>query len=325
MNTSLSLVIPAYNEGDRLASGLQRLMSQVPREGTEIIVVNDGSSDDTAEIAKHQLASWPQASVLSLNQNSGKGAAVKAGVVKARGNSIAFMDADMATDLNDLNALLGALEHSHVAVGSRSHNASEVGHRGIHRTLMNRVFGMLVASMTHLPYTDTQCGFKAFDGPVAKLLFHGSSVDRFAFDVELMDLAERLGLRTAQVPVRWTDMPGSHVRPIHDGLQMLGDVAKMRLSKHYWSPLEGVLIRDLPIEAAAAMVQPRIRTVDLMVEWEQGTAVLHPCMPAALENQVSARLLSEFDAYGPEPLSMTMASFAAPMLVGGARSRDLEL
>ena len=135
---------------------------------------------------------------------------------------IAFLDADMATDPGDLNYLLRAVEQNDVAVGSRAHEASLVSDRGIHRELMNRIFGTLVASTTLLPYMDTQCGFKAFRGPVAKLLVHGAQVDRFAFDVEMLDLAARLGLSMEEVPVRWTDVAGSHVRPIHDGLQMAG-------------------------------------------------------------------------------------------------------
>ena len=106
VNTSLSLVIPAFNEGSRLANGLQRLMESISPDNTEIIVVDDGSSDDTADVARRQLKEWAQSSVVSLARNRGKGAAVKAGVIRARGGVIAFVDADMATDPKDLNYLL---------------------------------------------------------------------------------------------------------------------------------------------------------------------------------------------------------------------------
>ena len=256
MSTSLSLVIPAFNEGGRLANGLQRLMGSISPDDTEIIVVDDGSSDDTADVARRQLKDWTHSCVLSLAHNRGKGAAVKAGVIRARGGVIAFIDADMATDPTDLSYLLRAIEHSHVAVGSRAHEASLVTERGIHREVMNRTFGTSVAAMTHLPYMDTQCGFKAFRGPIAKLLVHGAQVDRFAFDVEMLDLAARMGLRIEEVPVRWTDVAGSHVRPIHDGLQMLRDVARIRLTRRTPPPVQGVMISEIPIEAAGPSSNP---------------------------------------------------------------------
>jgi hypothetical protein len=189
---------------------------------------------------------------------------------------------------------------------------------------MNRVFGMLVASMTELPYTDTQCGFKAFDGPIAKLLFHGSQVDRFAFDVEVMDLAARLKLRTVEVPVRWTDIPGSHVRPVHDGFQMLGDVALMRLHRSRTPPLDGVLLPGVPIEAAAAVVLPRVRRVDLVLEWQEGTAVLLPGLAPTLGRLVSERLLSEFEGYDAQPLHAEFRSVTAPVGPGDVRARALD-
>ena len=226
MGCSLSLIIPAYNETDRLEAGLQRLMEAAPPDGTEIIVVDDGSTDATADVARATLASWSSHSVISLPKNSGKGAAVRVGVAHARGDSIGYMDADMGTDPKDLKLLVDALRRSHVAVGSRAHELSVV-QRDIHRRIMNRVFGMTVASMTRLPYMDTQCAFKAFRGPIAKLLWHGSRVDRFAFDVEVLDLAVRFGLQMEEVPVTWIDVSGSKVRPVHDGLQMFGDVAPL--------------------------------------------------------------------------------------------------
>jgi hypothetical protein len=323
--TNLSLVIPAYNEGSRLESGLQQLMEGISPDDTEILVVDDGSTDNTAEVARRQLAPWPQSSVVSLVRNCGKGAAVKAGVIRARGNAIAFIDADMATDPRDLDSLLRALDRSHVAVGSRAHEASLVEKRGAHRTVMNRTFGMLVASMTQLPYMDTQCGFKAFRGSIAKLLFHGSRVERFAFDVEVLDMAARLGLRTEDVPVRWSDVAGSHVRPIHDGVQMLGDVARIRLMRRNPPPIQGVLITEVPIEAATALIQPHIRNVDLMIKWEEGTAVLFPCLPPTESYRVSRRLLSEFEAYNPKALSVDFRALFAPILATDVRSGEFTM
>lgn len=322
MSASLSLVIPAYNEGRRLGDGLDRLHEAIDPGSTEVIVVDDGSSDDTAEVARRQLASWPDGHIVRLPCNRGKGAAVKEGVIRARGELIAFVDADMATDPGDLVALLGALDRSPVAVGCRAHRSSVVEKRGLHRTVMNRTFGMLVASLTRLPYTDTQCGFKAFRAPVAKLLFHGSHLQRFAFDVEVLDLAARLGLQTEEVAVHWTDISGSHVRPIRDGLQMLGDVARIRLSGRAIPPVPGVLLPEIHLEAAQALIRPRVRKGDLMVHWGDGTAVLFPCVPPTAAQRISARLMAEFESHQPEVISVAFAalidrplSFDVPTMV----------
>jgi dolichyl-phosphate beta-glucosyltransferase len=322
VGTSLSLVIPAYNEGTRLVSGLQQLMAGISPDDTEILVVDDGSTDDTAEVARCELTSWPQSSVVSLGRNCGKGAAVKAGVIRARGDVIAYIDADMAADPRDLAALVRALDDCHVAVGSRAHGDSVVDKRGARRAIMNRTFGMLVASMTQLPYMDTQCGFKAFKSSIAKILFHGSRVERFAFDVEVLDLATRLGLRTKEVPVRWADIAGSHVRPIRDGMQMLGDVARIRSTRRHQPAIPGVLMPGVSIEAATAIIQSRVRKLDLMIKWEEGTAVLFPCLPVTVAQRVSGRLLSDFESYNPEVLNVEFGAALSPILATGVRSGE---
>jgi dolichyl-phosphate beta-glucosyltransferase len=323
VNTSLSLVVPAFNEGSRLSDGLDRLMESISPNDTEIIVVDDGSSDNTADIARRKLKEWTQSCVISLGHNRGKGAAVKTGVIRARGSVIGFIDADMATDPKDLSYLLRAIEHSHVAVGSRAHEASLVTERGIHREVMNRTFGTLVSSMTHLPYMDTQCGFKAFRGPVAKLLVHGTQVDRFAFDVEMLDLAARMGLRIEQVPVRWTDIAGSHVRPVRDGLQMVGDITRMRLMRRKPPPVQGVMISEIPIEAAGALIQPRVRKVDLIIKWGGGTAVFFPCLPPTESHRVFKRLSSDLGTYSPQPMSVEFGALFHPMLATGILSGEV--
>ena len=120
MGSCLSLVIPAYNEADRLGTGLQRLMDEASPDTTEIVVVDDGSSDGTADVARALLTAWPAHAVVSLPTNRGKGAAVRVGVARARGDAIGYVDADMGTDPKDLKLLVEALEHNHVAVGSRA-------------------------------------------------------------------------------------------------------------------------------------------------------------------------------------------------------------
>lgn len=319
MSTILSVVVPAYNEGRRLSAGLQRLMEKVPAAETEIIVVDDHSTDDTAAIARTELAEWPSATVISLPQNRGKGAAVKAGVIRARGESVVFTDADMATDPDDLKNLLSALDHNHVAIGCRSHPGSEVERRGALRTAANRTFGMLVASMTTLHYTDTQCGFKAFRGPIAKLLFHGVQLERFAFDVDVLDLANRMGLRTEEVAIHWSDIDGSHVHPLRDGLQMAGDVARLRARRRRIPPVAGLWFRDIPVTEAGAVVMPHVRTVDLVLGWKGGTAVLFPCMPPSTAKRVSNRLSSVLKGYRSEEMTVRYGALCNPIMASDMR------
>ncbi len=304
MTTRLSLVIPAYNEAGRLSAGLSQLLDGLPADDTEILVVDDGSTDDTAKVARRQLASWPQHSVVSLARNSGKGAAVRAGVVRARGDVIAFVDADMETDPRDLGALVGTLKDNDVAVGSRTLDGSLVHERSSHRAMMTRTFGIVVATLMHLPMSDTQCGFKAFKGSIAKLLFHGSRVDRYAFDVEVLNLAARLGLRTQEVPVRWSEVDGSHIRPFRDAVQMLADVARTRRTWRIQPPMQGLFLPEVPFEAATELIRPYTRSVDLTIRWKEGTAVLFPCVPPTTARRISERLLTSFQAYDPQVLSV---------------------
>ena len=322
MGSCLSLVIPAYNEADRLGAGLQRLMEVVSPDTTEIVVVDDGSSDGTPDLARELLGSWPAHTVVSLPKNRGKGAAVRVGVARARGDAIGYVDADMGTDPKDLKLLVDALDRSHVAVGSRAHPDSVVK-RETHRRIMNRTFGMAVAAMTRLPYMDTQCSFKAFNGPIAKLLWHGARVDRFAFDVEVLDLAVRFGLQIEEVPVMWVDVAGSKVRPVHDGMQMIADVARSRLIRKSVPPVHGIYMPDVPIDTAAMVVRPFVRNVDLVIAWRGGTAVLLPGMPPTLARRIGARMMSDLEVYHPESLSVEYRSLFAPFSGVSIRPRRL--
>ena len=312
MTTRLSLVIPAYNEAERLSAGLSQLLDGLPPDDTEILLVDDGSTDGTADVARRQLAAWPQHSVVSLARNSGKGAAVRAGVIRARGEVIAFVDADMETDPRDLGALLGTLEDNDVAVGSRTLDASSVAERSSHRAMMTRTFGVVVATLMHLPMSDTQCGFKAFKGSIAKLLFHGSRVDRYAFDVEVLNLAARLGLRTQEVPVRWSEVDGSHIRPFSDALQMLADVARTRRTWRIQPPMQGLFLPEVPIDAATALIRPCTRAVDLTISWKEGTALLFPCVPPTTARRISKRLLASLQSYDPQVLSVEFDALFKP-------------
>jgi hypothetical protein len=227
----LSLVIPAYNESARLAGGVDRIHEAIASgaidpQHTEFVLVDDGSTDGTAQTAARLLGGFPHVRVVRLSANHGKGAAVRAGVAVAAGPVIAFADADMAIDPGQTPDFLRALATSDLAIGSRAATGSSVNRSSLRRSAMNRAFNRFVNAVTRVSLDDTQCGFKAFRAPVAKLLFHCSSIDRFAFDVEILSLARHLGFTIDEVPVQWLRVKGSRVRVSVDVASMARDVIR---------------------------------------------------------------------------------------------------
>ncbi|WP_307874452.1 dolichyl-phosphate beta-glucosyltransferase [Frankia nepalensis] len=228
---AVSVVIPAYNEARRLPRSLPLLtaaLREVP--GSEVIIVDDGSLDGTAAVAAGLLRSLPGSRVIRLPWNSGKGAAIRVGVAAAAGDAIVFMDADLASDVSDLPALLAALEHAEVALGSRRIGVG--ADRTRTRQLGSWAFNQLARSITDLDIADTQCGFKAFRNAEAKVLFSLSRATGFGFDVEVLSLARSLGYRIVEVPVRWTEEPGGTFRIIRHTPAMIVDLARARRHTH---------------------------------------------------------------------------------------------
>jgi glycosyltransferase involved in cell wall biosynthesis len=233
MTLRLTIVVPAYNEARRFGAGMQRFDAAVSAgaidlERTELIVIDDGSTDGTGTTAEKLLAPLPHHRVVRLPVNQGKGAAVRAGVALSRAPFTAYMDADMAIDPLAVPLLLDGLETHDVAIGCRALPDSMVETSYVVRALMGRLFNELVTTGTGLGLKDTQCGFKAFRTPVARLLFHLVRIDRFAFDVEILARARRLGLSITEVPVHWKHVEGSTVHPLHDSLGMIADVLRSR-------------------------------------------------------------------------------------------------
>jgi glycosyltransferase involved in cell wall biosynthesis len=225
----VSVVIPAFNESHRLPVSLPLLaeaLLRIPLPEVEVIVVDDGSHDDTARIALELLAGVPNSQVIRLGRNRGKGAAVRAGVAAATGDAIVFMDADLASDLADLPALLAALEHAEVALGSR--RLGDGADRGPVRRLGSSLFNQLARSLVRLDVADTQCGFKAFRHAEAKRLFSMSRLAGFAFDVEVLALARLMGYRIMEVPVRWTEKPEGTFSIVRHTPAMLVDLLRAR-------------------------------------------------------------------------------------------------
>ncbi len=228
MPVDLSVVIPAYNEGRRLEATLRRIVGFLEdREGTfEVIVVDDGSADRTAEVAEEFEG---PVYLLRLARNRGKGAALRHGVVASSGIAVLLTDADLSTPIEEVEKLAPYLGSSELVLGSRAVAGADIQERqSRHRELLGKTFNLFIRCLGIGPIRDTQCGFKLLRGEVARELFPKLRIDRFAYDVELVFEARRQGYRIAEVGVEWSDAPFSRVRPFRDGFQMVGDVLKMR-------------------------------------------------------------------------------------------------
>lgn len=235
MPVSLSVVVPAYNEATRLRSTLPGLLEYLNQSDMEceLIVVDDGSRDNTADIAKEILAQADQVrtSVLSYQSNLGKGRAVRLGLLASRGDVALFSDADLSTPITETPKLVGPIAQGEcdVAIGSRALDRSLIGiHQPWRREQGGRVFNLAVRLATGLPFWDTQCGFKAFRMSVCRPIIEGAMIDRFGFDVELLYIAQRAGLQIKEIPVRWDHNEGSKVTLASDSFKMLAEVALIR-------------------------------------------------------------------------------------------------
>ena len=231
-----SVVIPCFNEAARIGqtihATLEYLNSASPE--SELIVVNDGSTDETSTIARNALAPAKiEARLLENFPNRGKGAAVGRGLLAAQRPIGLFFDADLSTPLSEIPKVIEPIANGDVdlAFGSRALDRSLIGqHQPWRREQAGRVFNLLVRIATGLPFWDTQCGFKAFRLDVCRPILEAARIEGFAFDVELLYLADRAGLRLREIPVRWNHAEGSKVQFIHDSLRMLREVIALRMS-----------------------------------------------------------------------------------------------
>lgn len=229
----LSVVIPAYNEAGRLPATLERIAGYL--EGhphllpAEVVVVNDGSTDGTVAVVEGWQPPPGVALVLhSLQENRGKGAAVRAGLFLASGELVLISDADLATPIEELEKLLP--HRGGVACGSRALDRRLITRKQpFLRDRLGRAFNWVLRllGLTHLK--DTQCGFKLLPGPLARRLSQELRFDGFIYDVELLTRAQRLGFPVVEVPVRWAHVEASRVQPLRHGLAMLRDALRLRL------------------------------------------------------------------------------------------------
>ncbi|HEX4638762.1 MAG TPA: dolichyl-phosphate beta-glucosyltransferase [Chthoniobacterales bacterium] len=231
-----TVVIPCYNESGRIGDSVRATLDYLAAEcpDAELIVVNDGSTDSTSAIVREALSGAKiQTRLLENFPNRGKGAAVRSGLLAATKPIGLFFDADLSTPLSEIPKVIEPIANDDVdlAFGSRALDRKLIGVRQPwRREQAGRVFNGVVRLATGMPFWDTQCGFKAFRLEVCRPILEKSHTIGFAFDVELLFLAYRAGLRLREVPVRWNHAEGSKVRVVHDSLAMLREVIALRMN-----------------------------------------------------------------------------------------------
>ncbi len=228
---ALSVIVPAFNEEARLPKTLRRIRDFCDGRGSayEVLVVDDGSLDGTLRAIREVASAWPRMRVISLPQNEGKGAAVRAGMLAARGARRLFTDADMSTPIEEVVKLEAALERgADVGIGSRAAPDSrvEVG-QPQYRRVMGRSYSYLLRRLALPGLRDTQCGFKLFTAEAAAVCFTHLGCRRFGFDAEVLLRAQRRGMKVAEVGVVWRHESGSRVRPWADGAAMVLDLWRL--------------------------------------------------------------------------------------------------
>lgn len=233
-----SIVLPAYNESERIAATLEKISAHAAerRWNVEIIVVNDGSNDATAAIVKAHAERCPSVRLIENPGNRGKGYSVRNGMLQAKGDVLLFSDSDLSSPIAEADKLFAAIaEGADIAIGSRWVDvALQTRRQPLYRQLFGRIYNLALRLILGLRFKDTQCGFKAFNRRAAEALFPVQRIERWGFDPELLYLARRFHLKVKEVPVEWAHREGTRINPLRDGLRMLVEIFKVR-----WNALSG--------------------------------------------------------------------------------------
>jgi len=229
----LTVVIPAYNEEERLEPTLREVFAFLSAQSFtwELIVVDDGSTDKTAELATQIFEEIPGNTKLLRNPgNRGKGYSVRSGMLEAQGEWVLMSDADLSTPIEEVLKLLKSSAEFPVVIGSRGMRESLLEERQpLYRETMGRIFNLMVQAIALPGIRDSQCGFKLFRGDAAKKVFSRMTIEGFGFDVECLFVARRLGYEIGEVPIRWINHPASKVHAVRDSARMAGDLFKVRV------------------------------------------------------------------------------------------------
>ncbi len=346
---SRSLVIPMFDEGSRIGATIDALeTSGIVGRDVEIVLVDDGSRDGTPEVAEAALAAagFVHGRVVRLPRNRGKGAAVRAGMLAAEGRSRVFVDADLCVDAADISRCFEELEHglADVVYGTRAHPGSELQrNQPAHRVISGRTFNLMLRLLGLTDERDTQCGLKGFSAEAAHAVFERLATERFAFDVEVLARAGRSGLRVVPLPVQWSHVEASRVRPIRDGVDMA--VAAVRIRRQLDRELsatgdtDGTGPMDADAIEAMALVErshwwfrakrdlviaelDRRRVSGIVVDVGAGTGGLLDSLRGAGRSAVGVELdddaLRFSTRFDPRPILAQAIAEAVPVRDGGA-------
>lgn len=233
----LSIIVPSFNEQLRLPASLEKIAAYVnaSRRSTEVLVVDDGSTDRTAEVAASFGDRIAHLRVLKNGENRGKGYSVRHGMQEAFGETVLFSDADLSAPIEEADKLLAQMDRYDVAIGSRAMDRSLIKvHESAFREFAGIIFNKIVRIVLRLPFVDTQCGFKAFRRERCRIIFEQQRIERFGFDPELLYLARHHGLKAVEIPVRWSHSPATKINMMRDSIQMFVDVFTIR-----WNAIMG--------------------------------------------------------------------------------------
>ena len=235
MSKNLSIVLPAFDEQQRLGGTVESILAYLDANkiDAELIVVDDGSADKTADIARESAAKFPsiKTDVIRYEENRGKGYAVKIGLQAASGEIALFSDADLSTPIEEMHKLIEPIRSGEfdVTFGSRAIDRTLIGtHQPWRREQGGRVMNLIIKTMSGLKFYDTQCGFKAFNMAKFRPLLDLMTIDRFGFDVEFLFVAKHNGLNLEEIPVRWNDVAGSKVDVLRDTRRMISELSQIR-------------------------------------------------------------------------------------------------
>lgn len=238
LDPTYSIVIPAYNESARLGGTLEKVLAFTHSSGwnAEVIVVNDGSRDDTETIARAFAARDPRLQVVNNPGNRGKGYSVRNGMLHARGRIVIFSDADLSSPIEEAAKLIASLDRGvDIAIGSRWLRAeTQTQRQPLHRQIFGRVFNLLLRLILGLQFKDTQCGFKAFKQHAVQAIFPLQKIERWGFDPEILFLARKFGFQVEEIPVLWGHSGGTRIHPLVDGSRMFIEMLHIR-----WNDLAG--------------------------------------------------------------------------------------
>ena len=251
MPPQYSIVIPAYNEGARLGASLKKVLTYVHTQGwdAEVVVVNDGSRDNTADIIEDFAAKDPIVRLIQNPGNHGKGYSVRNGMLHALGEILIFSDADLSSPIEECPKLISALNNgADIAIGSRwLRTETQIQRQPLHRQIFGRIFNLLLRLTLGLHFKDTQCGFKAFKKSAVEAIFPLQKIERWGFDPEILFLARKLGFTVKEVPVLWGHSGGTRINPLVDGFRMFTEMLRVR-----WYSLTGKYEHAVPTAAQHA-------------------------------------------------------------------------